>query len=142
MVTAGDGQRKYSFLVDGDREYEFAVATVLGNRCPDVIGDQMARARSISRAAPFVRVNDVADWLADTLEDDLIDDFDVTLLAEMDCSPNLDGTGFALSCVQCGNTADTEGTAARIDGDCYQFCCPSCEARFREKYEELRQSAD
>lgn len=86
--------------------------------------------------------NDVADWLADTLEEDLIDDFDVTLLAEMDWSPNLDGTEFALSCVQCGNTVDTEGTAARIEGDLYQFCCPSCETRFREKYEELRQSAD
>lgn len=86
--------------------------------------------------------NDVASWVTDTLDEEMIADFDVTLLAEMDWSPNIDGTEFALSCAQCGNTVDTEGTAARFDDELYQFCCPSCETRFREKYEQLQQSAD
>lgn len=86
--------------------------------------------------------NDVASWIADTLDEEKIEDIDVTLLAEMDWSPNIDGTEFALSCAQCGNTVDTEGTAARFDSELYQFCCPSCEARFEEKYEELQQRAD
>lgn len=86
--------------------------------------------------------NDVASWLDDTLEDGAIEDFGVTLLAGADWSPDLGGTEFALSCAQCGNTVDSEGTASRIDGDLYQFCCPSCESRFEEKYEQLQQGAD
>ncbi|MDX1747332.1 MAG: AsnC family transcriptional regulator [Halobacteriales archaeon] len=86
--------------------------------------------------------NDIASWLADTLEEGAIDDFGVTLLAAVDWSPDLGGTEFALTCAQCGNTVDSEGTATRIGGDLYQFCCPSCEARFTEKYEQLQQEAD
>jgi Lrp/AsnC family leucine-responsive transcriptional regulator len=86
--------------------------------------------------------NDVASWLDDTLEDGAIADFGVTLLAGADWSPDLGGTEFALTCAQCGNTVDTEGTATRIDGELYQFCCPSCESRFEEKYEQLQQGAD
>ncbi|MFC5279334.1 AsnC family transcriptional regulator [Halorubrum rubrum] len=96
--------------------------------------------------------NDVAGWLADTLEDgrvddgmdvdDAIDDLEVTLLAGADWSPDLGGTEFALSCAQCGNTVDSEGTATRVDGDLYQFCCPSCESRFVEKYDRLREGAE
>ncbi|WP_262177279.1 AsnC family transcriptional regulator [Haloarcula laminariae] len=92
----------------------------------------------------FARVpdNDVADWLADTVDGDAYADFEVELLAGAAWSPDLGGTEFALSCAQCGNTVDSEGTAARIDGSLYQFCCPSCEARFSEKYEELQEGAD
>ncbi|WP_324664684.1 AsnC family transcriptional regulator [Haloarcula sediminis] len=92
----------------------------------------------------FARVpdNDVADWLADTVDIDAVAEFDVELLAGAAWSPDLGGTEFALSCAQCGNTVDSEGTAARIDGSLYQFCCPSCEARFSEKYEELQEGAD
>lgn len=86
--------------------------------------------------------NDIASWLSDTLDADAVDDFEVTLLAGADWAPDLGGTEFALSCAQCGNTVDSEGTATRIDGELYQFCCPSCEARFEEKYDRLRQEAD
>jgi Lrp/AsnC family leucine-responsive transcriptional regulator len=86
--------------------------------------------------------NDVSSWLDDTLEDGAIADFGVTLLAGADWSPDLGGTEFALTCAQCGNTVDSEGTATRIDGELYQFCCPSCESRFEEKYEQLQQGVD
>jgi DNA-binding Lrp family transcriptional regulator/YHS domain-containing protein len=86
--------------------------------------------------------NDVASWLDDTLEDGAVADLGVTLLAGADWSPDLGGTEFALSCAQCGNTVDTEGTATRIDGELYQFCCPSCESRFEERYEQLQQGVD
>lgn len=85
---------------------------------------------------------DVAGWLADTVDADAVADLEVTLLSGTDWSPDLGGTEFALSCAQCGNTVDTEGSTARIDGRRYQFCCPSCEARFREQYESLAQDAD
>jgi len=86
--------------------------------------------------------NDVASWLDDTLQEGSIEEFEVSLLAAADWSPDLGGTEFALTCAQCGNTVDSEGTATRIDGELYQFCCPSCESRFEEKYERLQQGAD
>lgn len=86
--------------------------------------------------------NDVASWLTDTLDDDAFDDFGVTLLAGADWVPDLGGTEFALTCAQCGNTVDSEGTATRIDGESYQFCCPSCEVRFEEEYDRLKRGAD
>lgn len=86
--------------------------------------------------------NDVSSWLADTVAEDAIADVEVTLLAAADWSPDLGGAEFALTCAQCENTVDSEGTAVRIDGKLYQFCCQSCEARFTEKYEQLQQGAD
>ncbi|WP_152040009.1 AsnC family transcriptional regulator [Salinigranum salinum] len=86
--------------------------------------------------------NDVASWLTDTVGREAVDEFSVTLLAGTEWSPDLGGTEFALSCAQCGNTVDSEGTASRIDGTLYQFCCPSCESRFAEKYEQFRQGAE
>ncbi|MFC6941669.1 winged helix-turn-helix transcriptional regulator [Salinirubellus sp. GCM10025818] len=90
---------------------------------------------------------DVGGWLADTLgpdalEDGTVEGFEVTLLSGVEWSPDLGGAAFALSCAECGNTVDSEGVAARIDGDLYQFCCPSCESRFEEAYTELKQGAD
>jgi len=92
----------------------------------------------------FARVpdTDVAGWLADTLDEDAVGDVGVTLVAGADWSPDLGGAEFALSCALCGNTVDSEGTATRIDGELYQFCCPSCEAQFEQRYEQLRQGAD
>lgn len=85
--------------------------------------------------------NDVAGWLADTLREGTVEDFEVTLTSDADWSPDLGETEFALTCTLCGNTVDSEGTAARIDGTLYQFCCPSCESQFDEKYEQLQQEA-
>lgn len=85
---------------------------------------------------------DVAGWLATRLDEDLVDAFEVTLLSGAEWSPDLGGTEFALDCAECGNTVDSEGTAARIGDTLYQFCCPSCEARFEEQYDRLEQGAD
>ena len=91
----------------------------------------------------FARVpdNDIAGWLGETVEAGVAD-FAVDLLAGAAWSPDMGGTEFALSCAQCGNTVDSEGTAARIDGTLYQFCCPSCKTRFEEKYDTLQEGAD
>ncbi|MFC7020321.1 MULTISPECIES: AsnC family transcriptional regulator [Haloarcula] len=92
----------------------------------------------------FARVpdNDIASWLSDTVADDAVADVEVTLLAGAHWSPDLGGTEFALTCAQCGNTVDSEGSARRLDGDLYQFCCPSCESRFEEQYERLKQGVE
>jgi DNA-binding Lrp family transcriptional regulator len=86
--------------------------------------------------------SDVATWLFDVVDGRAIRSYDVTLLSRTDWSPDLGGTEFGLTCVQCGNTVDSEGVSTRIDGDLYPFCCPSCESRFREKYADLKQGAE
>jgi len=83
---------------------------------------------------------DVAGWVEEIVG--ATGDIEVTLLSGAEWSPDLGGVGFGLTCAECGNTVDSEGVAARIDGDLYQFCCPSCESRFEETYAELQQGAD
>jgi len=85
---------------------------------------------------------DVAGWLEDTLGGGVVEAVDVTLLSGAAWSPDPGGTAFALTCAQCGNTVDSEGTATRFDDDLYQFCCSICEERFREEFRELRAGTD
>ncbi|WP_435068671.1 AsnC family transcriptional regulator [Haloplanus sp. C73] len=68
-------------------------------------------------------------------------DYDVTLVDDTEWTPSLDGTSFAVTCVECGNTVDSEGESERIDGDIYHFCCPSCRSQFEERYERLSEGA-
>ncbi|QGX96456.1 AsnC family transcriptional regulator [Haloplanus rallus] len=84
---------------------------------------------------------DVPRWLDATLAADAVDDYTVTLLTEGEWTPTVGGTGFALSCAECGNTVTSEGTTARIGGERHQFCCPSCERRFAERYERFDEGA-
>ena len=81
--------------------------------------------------------SDIAAWLFDQVDEDVVRSYDVTLLAATDWSPDLGGTEFGLSCAQCGNTVDEQGVSTRIDGQLYQFCCASCEVRFQERHDEL-----
>ena len=82
----------------------------------------------------------VRQWL-DRLLDGEAADFDVTLVDEVAWTPTIDGTEFALTCAECGNTVDSEGESARIDDDVYHFCCPSCRGRFEERFERLEAGA-
>lgn len=82
---------------------------------------------------------DVPTWLSGTLTD--IDDYEVTLLTDVEWTPSIGGTEFALTCAECGNTVTSEGVVTRIGGDLYQFCCPSCEDRFETRYEKFEANA-
>lgn len=84
---------------------------------------------------------DVPAWLSGTLDMTNVDDYEVTLLTGVEWTPSVDGTAFALTCAECGNTVTSEGVVARIGDDLYQFCCPSCEARFEARYERLEEGA-
>lgn len=123
-----------------------------GNQATSSIKETLLRAGPIEHVFTTAGTNlivyarapdsDIAGWLTDVLGDATIGDVDVTLLAEAEWSPTLDGTAFALTCAECGNTVDSEGTATRIDGDLHHFCCSSCESQFTQKYEQLQQEAD
>ena len=56
-----------------------------------------------------------------------------------DSYPAFGEATLGLECAECGNTVTSEGVATKIGGDRHEFCCESCETRFRERYEELRE---
>jgi DNA-binding Lrp family transcriptional regulator len=92
----------------------------------------------------YARVPDgnVPRWLDATLGDGVVDDYTVTLLTDGEWTPTVGGTGFALSCAECGNTVTSEGTTARIGGDLHQFCCSSCESQFEARYDRFEAGAE
>ncbi|MFC6764945.1 AsnC family transcriptional regulator [Natrinema soli] len=85
------------------------------------------------------QVRQVREWLDGLLPDADGVDYAVTLLDDAEWTPSLDGTSFALTCAECGNTVDSEGESTRIDGEVYHFCCPSCSNRFEGRYERLEE---
>lgn len=93
-------------------------------------------------ATTTVPDGDVRGMLADAVEMDALDGYDVDLLADTAWSPRMADAEFAPECAECGNTVDAEGETADLDGSTYHFCCPSCESQFVERYEELREGAN
>lgn len=81
------------------------------------------------------------EWVEATLGPERVDDFEVEPLADAEWTPSVGATEFAFECVECGNTVTSEGSTARIDGSLYHFCCPTCESRFRERYDRIEEGA-
>jgi Lrp/AsnC family leucine-responsive transcriptional regulator len=84
---------------------------------------------------------DVPELLDAATDIDSINEYDVSLVSSTAWTPQVGDVAFAPECVECGNTVSEEGTTTRLDGDLYHFCCPSCESRFTERYESLREGA-
>lgn len=80
----------------------------------------------------------VRGWLEEVLDRDGIETVDVNLLSESHWVPAVGATDLALVCDECGNTVTSEGVTTRVGGEIKQFCCPSCEARYVERYEKLQ----
>jgi DNA-binding Lrp family transcriptional regulator/YHS domain-containing protein len=70
-----------------------------------------------------------------------VDDYEVRVVSDAAWTPTVGGSEFALSCAECGNTVTSEGRTERFDGEQYHFCCPSCLAQFRERYEQFEAGA-
>ena len=83
----------------------------------------------------------VRQWIDGLLEEVPASDYSVTLVDDVEWAPSLDGTEFAITCAECGNTVDSEGESARIDGSVYHFCCASCRGRFEEQYRRIEEGA-
>jgi DNA-binding Lrp family transcriptional regulator len=86
--------------------------------------------------------DDVGTWLDRLLVAEGIREVDVSLLSESHWTPSIGATDFAVACDECGNTVTSEGVTARVGGEVKQFCCPSCEARYVERYEKLSAGAE
>lgn len=91
----------------------------------------------------FARVNDEAvhDWVDATVETDRVAEYTVELVSDVEWTPAVDATGFALECAECGNTVTSEGTTTRVGNDLVHFCCESCESQYVERYEQLEEAA-
>ncbi|WP_101297823.1 AsnC family transcriptional regulator [Halegenticoccus soli] len=86
---------------------------------------------------------DARTFLAETLGAtlDVVADYDVTVLTDARWTPQIGGTDLALTCAECGNEVGEDGATLRLDGDLYHLCCPSCEERFRGRYERFSEGA-
>jgi transcriptional regulator, AsnC family len=91
----------------------------------------------------FARVTDEAvhDWVDATCDADRVAEYTVELVSDVEWTPAVDATGFALECAECGNTVTSEGTTTRIGGDLVHFCCESCETQYVDRYERLEEAA-
>lgn len=86
---------------------------------------------------------DVGGWLLEHVDPELVGDLDVELLTGSDRTARIGGeAAFSVSCVLCDNEVGADGVTRRIDGELKQFCCPSCEQLYIEKYEELAEGVD
>ena len=82
-------------------------------------------------------VADVSTWVADAVDLDAVDDYDVTAVASSSWQPTVGGVDLALACDECGNTVTSEGETVTVDGERHHFCCGSCKRRFVDRYERL-----
>lgn len=88
-----------------------------------------------------VEVNNVHPWLSGLLEPAADAEYSVTLIDEIEWQPSLDGTDFALTCAECGNTVGHEGESEWIDDQLRHFCCSTCQDQFKEQLNQLKENA-
>lgn len=85
---------------------------------------------------------DARSWLESGIELGALHSYDVTLLSRSDRNVGLSATSFTLPCVVCGKTVEGDGVTATFDGEIKTFCCPSCEARYEERYETHQEALE
>ena len=86
-----------------------------------------------------VEVHNVNPWIRGLLEPAENAEYTVTLIDEIEWQPSLDGTDFALTCAECGNTVDSEGESEWIDDQMYHFCCSTCQRQFKDQLNQLKE---
>jgi len=144
------------FTVDLDRSQLRAGVPVLVTLDPpaDAVGrvyDDVVAAAAVEHAfvtaegdvvfyARF-RADAVREQLGGVVDLSRVDDHEVRVVSDAEWTPSVGGAEFALSCAECGNTVTNEGESERFGGEQYHFCCPSCLAQFRERYESFEAGA-
>jgi len=122
--------------IDGDDALAAARDRV---READAVEHVFVTAEGDLRVYARVEGRNVRAWVQGLFEGVAVEDYGVTLVDEFEWTPSIEGVEFALTCAECSNTVDSEGETARIDGEVYHFCCPSCLSRFRDRYQRLEE---
>lgn len=108
----------------------------------DVDGTERVLTTAEGTVMALVRVHEgrVRDWIENSLPDP-VPDYTVRIVEGDTRSEHLPVVGFDMECAECGNTVTAEGTTAQIGEERHHFCCPSCEERFLERYEDIAAGA-
>ena len=85
--------------------------------------------------------NEPGDWVSEGIDLEHVSRFDLDLIDQYDWSLEIDAAEFALTCPVCGNTVDSGGVTAEIDGNTRAFCCPSCRKEYEEQYDSYQSNA-
>ncbi|GGI96179.1 transcription regulator [Halobellus salinus] len=122
-------------------------AAAVGDVRADVVGVEAVEHVFVTAEGDVVfharfRADAVREQLGRLVDLSRVDDYEVRIVDSVEWTPSLGGSEFALSCAECGNTVTSEGEHERLGGDQYHFCCPSCLAQFRERYEEFEAGAE
>jgi DNA-binding Lrp family transcriptional regulator len=146
--------RRFTLDIDRTKLREGVPVLVTVDPGPDAVGEVYADLAGAEAVEHAFRTADasvvvqasvpdgaVAQLLAEATDFDAIREYEVTLLTDVEWSPEFEGTGFALECAECGNTVTAEGETARIAGTLHSFCCESCLERFEAQYAELEKNA-
>lgn len=75
----------------------------------------------------------IAPLLAEAVDLDRIEEYEVHLLAGSSWTPTLGDAELVLSCAECGRTLESEGESLSLDGDLHYFCSESCADEYREE---------
>lgn len=129
------------FTIDIDRSklqtgVSVLVEITVESGCLDRARDQLRESSTVEHlfttaertiiAVTHIDAQNIHEWLTNTVHEDVIDDYTITLLPEVEWTPTIDGPVFARSCAECGNTVSDDGVMATIDGRTHYFCCVSC----------------
>jgi Lrp/AsnC family leucine-responsive transcriptional regulator len=79
--------------------------------------------------------------LGEVADLDAVRELEIDVLSDHDWTPRVGTGGFDIDCAECGNTVTEEGESRTLDGRRYHFCCGSCAANFRERFEALESGA-
>lgn len=80
-------------------------------------------------------------WVVNNVDLEHVQDYEVDIVSDFDWNLNIKASTFSLSCVECGKTITDGGVVSKVEDEIKQFCCTSCEARYVERYEQLRENA-
>jgi DNA-binding Lrp family transcriptional regulator len=75
----------------------------------------------------------VAPLVAEAVDLDRVEEYEVHLLAESAWTPALGDAELVLSCAECGRTVGSDGESLSLDGDLHYFCSESCADEYCEE---------
>jgi DNA-binding Lrp family transcriptional regulator len=83
----------------------------------------------------------VRETLRDTIDMELVDDVDVSLLEDQAWEPQVADAELRLSCAECGDAVSHDGVTTQFDGDLFHFCGDECHTAFEGRYADLTNQA-
>lgn len=80
---------------------------------------------------------EVRSTLRETIDMELVEKMDVSLLEEQVWEPNVADGELQLSCAECGQVVSHDGVTTQFDGDPFHFCSEECHETFEGRYAGL-----